>query len=196
MVRVIPKQWVNPQTGELMMEAILFLNDLQTGSDPDSPGINTVLAGVNQVQATTDAIVAGTQPLSDVVLTGVGSIRTQQDAQDAALGGVASLAGGGGALSGYASRSSVGGTRTGPGSVTSATVTVTATGGTGPYTYAWTKIEGDTITATAASNATTAFSGTVALGETITASFQCLITDSVAATFTVGPIGVGLSEIS
>ena len=195
MPRKIPEQWVDPKTGKITLEALRYLDDLENGGS-GNPNIGTLLSGLNSVTATTTAIVEGTQPLADVVLVGVGSIITQQQAQDAALSGVADLAGGGGALSGYASKSSVGGTRLGPGSVTSATVTVTATGGTGPYIYAWSKISGDTITATLATSATTAFSGTVALGETITASFQCVITDSVLATFTVGPIGVGLSEIS
>jgi hypothetical protein len=194
MARKIPMQWVDMTTGQLTLEAIRYLDDLQSSDDPETPGINTILAGVNAVTATTDAIVAGTQPVADVLLSGLGSLRSQQDAQDASV--VAVAGGVGGALSGYANKSSVGGTRTGPGSVTSSTVTITATGGTGPYTYAWTKIAGDTITATLPTAATTAFSGTVALGETITATFQCEITDSALATFMVGPIGVGLSEIS
>ena len=182
------------QTGEILPEVLLFLNDLIYGKNAEEPGINTILAGVNAVTATANGIVAGTQPVADVLLSGLGSLRSQQDAQDAAVNAVAG--GVGGALSGYPSKSSVGGTRSGPGSVTSATVTITATGGTGPYTYAWTKIAGDTITATIPAAAATAFNGTVSLGETITATFQCLITDSVLATFTVGPIGVGLSETS
>jgi hypothetical protein len=194
MPRVIPRQFINMQTGELTTEALLYLNDLENGADPDAPGINTILAGVNAVTATADGIVAGTQPVADVLISGLGSLRSQQDAQDAAV--VAVAGGVGGALSGYANKSSVGGTRLGPGSVTSATVTVTATGGTGPYTYAWSKIAGDTITATAPTSNATAFSGTVGGGETITATFQCVITDSLLATFTVGPIGCGLSDIS
>lgn len=194
MARSIPKQWINMQTGELTEAALLYLNDLENGTSADSPGINQVLAGMNAVTATANAIVAGTQPVADVLISGLGSLRSQQDAQDAAV--VAVAGGVGGTLSGYANKSSVGGTRTGPGSVTSSPVIITATGGTGPYTYAWTKIAGDTIAATLPTAATTAFSGTVALGETITATFECQITDSAMATFTVGPIGVGLSEIS
>lgn len=193
MSRVIPKQWVDMATGELTREAMLYLNDLDNNADTGVTTIGTRLSGVAQK---TDGIIAGTQPLADVTLTGIGSLKTQQEAQDAAVNSVATVAGGGGGLTGYANKSSVGGTRVGAGSVTSATVTVTASGGTSPYTYAWTKISGDAITATLSTSATTAFSGTVALGETLTAQFECEITDSVAATFVVGPVGVGLSEIS
>lgn len=175
---------------ELTMEALLYLNDLDNNQTDGVVAIGTRLSGYAQK---TDAIIAGTQPIADVLLTGVGSLKTQQEAQDNALTGAV---GGGGALSGYANKSSVGGTRLGSGSVTSATVTVTAVGGTGPYTYAWSKVSGAAITATAPTNNVTAFSGTVGVGETITAIFECEITDSLAATFVVGPIGVGLSEIS
>jgi hypothetical protein len=191
--RVIPKQWVDMKTGELTREAMLYLNDLDNNSETGITNIGTRLSGVS---LKTDGIIAGTQPLADVTLTGVGSLKTQQEAQDSAVNGVATVAGGGGGLTGYASKSSVGGTRVGAGSVTSATVTVTASGGTAPYTYAWTKISGGAITAVLPASDVTAFSGTVALGETISAQFQCTITDDVAATFVVGPIGVGLSEIS
>lgn len=193
MTRKIPRNWVDPKTGELTMEALLYLNDLDNNDENGVTSIGTRLSGV---ALKTDGIIAGTQPVADVLLTGVGSLKTQQEAQDSAVNGVATVAGGGGGLTGYADKSSVGGTRLGAGPVTSALVTVTAAGGTAPYTYAWTKISGGAITATAPTNNATAFSGTVSLGETIGAQFQCTITDDVAATFVVGPIGVGLSEIS
>ena len=71
--------------------------------------------------------------------------------------------------------------------LTTASTTVTPTGGTSPYTYAWTRISGSTlITANSASAATTTFTGaTLASGTTYSAVFRCTVTDNVAATKTV-----------
>lgn len=72
-------------------------------------------------------------------------------------------------------------------SITTVSTTVTATGGTSPYTYAWTRISGSTsITANSASAATTTFTGSsLASGTTYDAVFRCTVTDNVAATKTV-----------
>jgi len=72
-------------------------------------------------------------------------------------------------------------------SLTTASTTVTPTGGTSPYTYAWTRLSGSTsIAANSASSATTTFTGTsLASGTTYTAVFRCTVTDNVAATKTV-----------
>ena len=71
--------------------------------------------------------------------------------------------------------------------LTTASTTVTPTGGTSPYTYAWTRLSGSTsITANSASAATTTFTGaSLASGTTYTAVFRCTVTDNVAATKTV-----------
>jgi hypothetical protein len=66
-------------------------------------------------------------------------------------------------------------------------VTVTATGGTAPYTYAWTRIAGSAlIAATSTTAATTTFTGTTLVsGTTYDATFRCTVTDAAAATKTV-----------
>lgn len=64
------------------------------------------------------------------------------------------------------------------GTVTSNSVTASASGGTGPYTYNWTRVSGDDIVATASNNATTAFSATVANGQTKRAIFRVEAADS------------------
>lgn len=72
-------------------------------------------------------------------------------------------------------------------SATSAAATVTATGGTPPYSYAWTRISGSTdISATSASAASTTFDVvSMSDGATKSAIFRCTVTDDVAATATI-----------
>lgn len=68
-------------------------------------------------------------------------------------------------------------------SATSASVTVTASGGTPPYTYAWTRVSGaSTITANSATAATTTFSCTgLDPSEVNEAVFRCTVTDSAGS---------------
>lgn len=70
---------------------------------------------------------------------------------------------------------------------------VTPTGGTGPYTYAWTKAAGDTLTVTSASAASTTFSANPA-GGTLSAQYMCTVTDSLAATAAI-TVGVTIGYI-
>lgn len=69
---------------------------------------------------------------------------------------------------------------------TSAAATATPTGGTSPYTHAWTRVSGSTdITADSASAASTAFSVTgMTDGATKSAIFRDTVTDNVSATAT------------
>lgn len=73
------------------------------------------------------------------------------------------------------------GTRTG---YTNA-VTVTPINGNGPYTYSWTNIDGDPLTAESPTSATTRFTGLVPIGEVLFATFQCTVTDSSNGTGTI-----------
>lgn len=76
---------------------------------------------------------------------------------------------------------------TGAANQTTASVTVTATGGTSPYTYAWTWFSGgSSITITSATSASTTFS-TTGLAESATRSgvARCTVTDNVSATYTI-----------
>lgn len=61
--------------------------------------------------------------------------------------------------------------------ITSSTATATPTGGTAPYTYAWTKVSGDTMTATNPTSASTAFRLGVGPGDVKTATYRCTVTD-------------------
>ena len=63
--------------------------------------------------------------------------------------------------------------------------TATASGGTSPYTYAWTKVSGDAITIASPSSATTKFSvAGMAPFEARLAIFRVTATDAVLATAT------------
>jgi hypothetical protein len=67
--------------------------------------------------------------------------------------------------------------------VTTAAVTLTINGGTGPYSYAWTKLSGDAITAVSPTAASTQFRGAAMnVDEVRTAAFRCTVTDSLGAT--------------
>jgi predicted flavoprotein YhiN len=63
--------------------------------------------------------------------------------------------------------------------LTTGTVTGTPTGGQGPFTYAWTKQSGDTITASSPANASSTFRATnLAIDETRNAVFRLTCTDA------------------
>lgn len=59
----------------------------------------------------------------------------------------------------------------------------TATGGTAPYTYAWTSNDG-VMLPTAASTAATRFSAFVEAGDSLNDTFDCLVTDAKGQTAT------------
>lgn len=61
--------------------------------------------------------------------------------------------------------------------VTSGTAYATPAGGTAPYTYAWTKVSGDTLTVTSPSRAFTAFQATLSANDLSNAVYRCTVTD-------------------
>lgn len=85
------------------------------------------------------------------------------------------------------SRSTVGSTA----SLTSEAVTVAPVGGTGPYTYAWTKLSGGAVTINSPAAATTTFTAaTMDIGESRTAYFLCTVTDAATDTVTTATVTV------
>lgn len=70
--------------------------------------------------------------------------------------------------------------------VVTAAATVTPTGGTGPYTYQWTKVSGDSaIVPSSTTAASVTFSANAPKNQLLTATWQCTVTDSLSATFAV-----------
>jgi hypothetical protein len=67
--------------------------------------------------------------------------------------------------------------------LTTSSVTATPSGGTSPYTYAWTQLSGDAISCNSPSAATTTFvASALDVGEYRYATYRCTVTDATAAT--------------
>jgi hypothetical protein len=181
--RVIPVQFVDLTTGQLTMEAIRYLNDLDNGASDSIRSVGTILAGVNQTQ---QAILDGTQPLADVIISGTGSVSGQLSSVSENVAVAATAAASGGALSAYVLPTYAYALITGAGTATTNSVSVFASGGTGPYTYAWTKKSGiGTITADFPTAASTEFSGVLISGAARSHIWECTVTDSAAASVAV-----------
>ena len=181
MPRKIPTKWVDVTTGELTMEALRYLDDLENGAEGTS--INTLLSGINTVSTTASGIIDGSVAI-DPSITGRGSLADELDATGANIAATATAASAG-ALAASVSPTWAYGIG-GAGTVITGTVTVTASGGTAPYTYAWTRKSGiGSVVATDATSAATTFSETLSAGQYRTNIWTCTVTDDVAATTTV-----------
>jgi hypothetical protein len=105
---------------------------------------------------------------------------------------------GGGALAVSATPASVGGSSLSTGSITSGATTVSASGGTAPYTHAWTLISYDNLTPPVVNfptAATTNFTqSNINYNETYSAVFRDTVTDAALATATVD-VPVSWSQI-
>ena len=86
---------------------------------------------------------------------------------------------GGGSYAATASPSGV--SKSGAGAITTPSVTCSVSGGVGPFTYAWAKVSGDDgITINSPTSASTSFSGDPSSGASISATYQCTVTDTGA----------------
>ena len=66
--------------------------------------------------------------------------------------------------------------------ITTANVTAIAVSGTGPYTYAWTKVSGNAINVASAATAITTFNATTMVSPSDRiAVYRCTVTDSLTA---------------
>lgn len=169
MVDRVPNfQFVDPRTGMLTPAAIGYLQ----GFVNRSGGIANVLSGValaRQEAATAKAAADAANV-------------TAQDVADAAL-----------SMSVALSVPSLEAGIIGPGTALTGTVTATVSGGTGPYTYAWTKVSGTTLTLSAPASATTSFERVLGNGELVSAIYRVTATDSLSATASAA-IGVTLGS--
>ena len=95
-------------------------------------------------------------------------------------------------LSASLSTGTLSATLSGSGSLATGTVTATPTGGTGPYTYAWSKVSGDTVTPSSTTTAAITFSATGTAPQTIAAVWQCVVTDSTTSTASAGTVSISL----
>ena len=71
--------------------------------------------------------------------------------------------------------------RAGAGSSISSADTATATGGSTPYTYAWTRVSGSSYTINSPTSAATTFTTTLAPSGYKTGVYRCTVTDSLGA---------------
>jgi hypothetical protein len=84
-------------------------------------------------------------------------------------------------LSASASPSSVSGSTASSGTATTNATTCTASGGLAPYTYAWSRVSGDTSTsANSATSAATTFSASVGpVNSSRVSVWKCTVTDAL-----------------
>ena len=139
---------------------------------------------VDDVTSDVEGIIAGTVELTDVLITGQGSLNQGNIARDANIEvaiSTASSAGGGTLTASVSPTTAVGTSDQASGTVTSNAVVVTASGGTGPYTYAWSQVSGDTITINAPTSNSTSFTGNPASPDgSLSGVFKCTVTDDSA----------------
>jgi hypothetical protein len=178
--RQLPDKIVDAD-GRPTLDFQIFMDDLIYGTAADS--IGTLLSGRNTDSAKITGIIGGTVSI-DPLITDRGKLTGELDAVTANTNSVAASASVSSLTasidSAFAFARGVGG-----GTSTTPTLTVTAAGGTSPYTYAWAKVSGDTLTVTSPTTAATTFSGTPGIGNTLHAVYRCTVTDNVAATATV-----------
>lgn len=77
------------------------------------------------------------------------------------------------------------GNSSGPINIVTSYVTVSVNGGVAPYSYAWTQVSGDPMTATNPSSPSTAFFAGVNPSTTLSAVWQCTVTDAAEVTGSV-----------
>lgn len=154
-----------------------------TGRGQLDPDLADIENNIGRVDADVLGIIAGTRSIAPPVITGQGNLIARIDAQDeninAALNAASSA--GGGSLTATKSPSSAFGS--GQNTITTGSVTITASGGAAPYSYAWTKVSGDTFTIGSASLATTNFSGAPGPYNEMSAVYKCIVTDANSDSF-------------
>lgn len=85
-------------------------------------------------------------------------------------------------LTASASPVSVSGSRVGSGTATTNATQVTPEGGSGPFTYSWSALNGALGFPLSPSSANTQFIRVLNAGDVVTEQFRCTVTDSLGAT--------------
>lgn len=81
------------------------------------------------------------------------------------------------------------------GPLTTNSVTVTPSGGTAPYTYAWSFVSGDTVTINSPTSATTTFTGDPVGYSVLSSVYRCTVTDNAAADASV-TVGISIYRVN
>lgn len=153
------------------------LSNIVSGAGSDS--IKSIVSGANERYQQIDRIVAGTEPVADVLINGRGNVT---DALDANTENITEVAGAGTVLAVTTTPNYASGSRAGAGSVTTAAISFDVSNGTGPYTAAFTKISGSTFTPNTTSftgaNLTSTFSTTIAAEAINNATYKITVTDT------------------
>lgn len=147
--------------------------------------VNDSVTGISATHGEVQAIVSGSRLLGDVKLTEKGSVKSIIDTHSTNINTAISQSSGS-ALVITSDQSSVSGLADNGSSATTPTVTATAAGGTSPYSYSWSFVSGDNgIIINSASAATTTFSGTPGVNNSLSATYLCTVTDDLSETATV-----------
>ena len=142
--------------------------------------VNNTSTGLGATHTEVQAIVSGTRLLGDVKLSNTGSLKSILDNQSANIN-TAITQSAGSALVVTTDTTSASGVADSGNSATSTAVTASAAGGTSPCSFSWSFVSGDAgITINAAASATTTFTATPGPNLSLTAIFECVVTDNVS----------------
>ncbi len=159
---------VDPETGIIDPEWYDFFEELVFGNSSKSVG--TILSGFN-------GLVAGTKPVTDVLIDGRGSLNAIQDVQDTNITNAATSSGSFAATVDPTYATDVNGSKT--------SVTVTPSGGTAPYSYSYSVSSFTADSPTAATTTFTYTGPTLGADGSATETCTCTVTDDNSDTTTV-----------
>lgn len=154
-----PWDFVDPKTGRLTTTAFRWLEGQATTTTTD---IGSNLSGIAEVRARAVAAQATAEGAS----------------QQAADAGAAAVP-----FSAYATPANVSATP-GNGLRTTGLVTIVPVGGTGPYSFVYSKFSGDTFNVIDPGDDDTTLTTSISPGQDKSAVYQCLVTDFLGATYT------------